>query len=178
MSQVVEEAEGTYRVRRRRRGTVVVIVVLLGLGGAFYYASTYFSGTTPQPGPCTTAPPTTGLGPADVSLDVYNATHRRGLAADAAKVARDRGFKVKVVANDPKNATIKQVAQIRYGPEGEASAHIVLLHVPKAVMVNDKRKGDTVDLVLGNSWKGYGPVPGGAVPTTTLRQCPTVTITQ
>ena len=178
MSQVVEEGDGAYRVRRRRRGAVVLAIVLLGLAGAFYYASSYFRETTPLPGPCTTVPPFDPLRPNDVSLNVYNSTNRRGLAAATATVARDRGFKVKAVANDPKNATIRQVAQIRYGPEGTASARLVAQHVPKSVLVNDKRKGDTVDLVVGNAWKSFGPEPAIVTPTPTLRQCPTVTVTQ
>ena len=179
MSQVVEEGDGTYRVRRQRRSMIVLAIVLLSLAGAFYYASSYFRTTTPTPGPCTTVPPTaTGLRPNDVSLNVYNATNRKGLAAATAKVARERGFQVKAVANDPKDATVKQVAQIRFGPEGAASAKVVQVRVPKAVLVNDKRKDDTVDLVLGAAWKGFAPEPAVATPTQTLRQCPTITVTQ
>ncbi|GAB3056859.1 hypothetical protein GCM10027053_17930 [Intrasporangium mesophilum] len=178
MSQVVDEGDGTYRVRRQRRSMVVLAIVLLGLGGAFYYASSYFRASNPEPGPCTTATTSAGLKAADVSLNVYNSTDRRGLAAAVAKVARDRGFQVKSVANDPKHADVKQVAQIRFGPEGAASAKLVHLHVPKAVLVNDKRKGDTVDLVVGAGWRSFGAPPAGSTPTQTGRPCPTVTVTQ
>ncbi len=178
MSQVVDEGDGTFRVRRQRRSMVVLAIVLLGLGGAFYYASSYFRGSNPVPTPCTTATAGAGLKTADVSLNVYNSTNRRGLAAAVAKVARDRGFQVKSVANDPKHADVKQVAQIRYGPEGAASAKIVHLHVPKAVLVNDKRKGDTVDLVVGAAWHSFGALPAGSTPSQTGTPCPTVTVTQ
>ena len=47
--------------------------------------------------------------------------------------------------------------------------------MPQAVLVNDKRKGDTVDLVVGHGWKSFGKVPVVPTPTQTLRQCPTVT---
>ena len=178
MSQVVDEDDRTYRVRRQRRSTIVIVVVLLALAGAFYYASTYFRASEPQAGPCTTEPVVVPLRPSDVSLNVYNATKRAGLAAAASKTARDRGFKVKVVGNDPKKATIKQNAQVRFGPEGQASAKVVIAHVPGAVGVNDKREGDTVDLVLGNAWKNFGAAPAVVTPTQTLRPCPTVTVTQ
>ena len=179
MSQVVDEGDGTFRVRRQRRSMIVLAIVLLCLAGAFYYASSYFRGSTPQAAPCTTATTNTaGLRPADVSLNVYNSTSRRGLAAAVAKVARDRGFKVKAVANDPKHANVKQVAQIRFGPEGAASAKIVHVHVPKAVLVNDKRKGDTVDLVLGTAWRSFAAPPAVSTPVDTARPCPTVTVTQ
>jgi hypothetical protein len=176
MSQVVDEDDRTYRVRRQRRSTIVIVVVLLSLAGAFYYASTYFRDTTPTPGPCTTEVPVAPLTPEDVSLNVYNSTSRKGLAASVAKTATDRGFKVKAIGNDPKNATIKQVAQVRFGPEGADSAKLVKSHVPQAVLVNDKRKGDTVDLVVGNAWKSFGKVPVVPTPTQTLRQCPTTPV--
>ncbi|GAA2496744.1 LytR C-terminal domain-containing protein [Terrabacter carboxydivorans] len=175
MSEVADEDDRTYRVRRQRRSTIVIVVVLLSLAGAFYYASTYFRATAPTPGPCTTQTPVTPLTPADVSLNVYNATSRKGLAASVAKTATDRGFTVKAIGNDPKKASIKQVAQIRFGPEGADSAQLVKTHVPQAVLVDDKRKGDTVDLVVGNAWKGFGKVPPLPTPTETLRQCPVTT---
>src|SRR5262245_18910650 len=119
MSQVVDEGDGTYRVRRQRRAGIVLAIVVLAMAGTFYYASSYFRGSTPEAGPCTTQAPTnTALQNNDVSLNVYNSTAKKGLAAEAANAARDRGFKVKAVANDPKHANVKQVAQIRYGPEG------------------------------------------------------------
>ena len=179
MSEIVDDDGGrSYRVRRQRRSVIVICVVLLALAGAFYYASTYFRATAPQPGPCTTEAVVAPLRTSDVSLNVYNATNRKGLAAAASKTAIDRGFKVKAVGNDPKKATIKQTAQVRFGPAGEASAKLVIAHVPGAVGVNDKRDGDTVDLVLGNAWKSFGPVPVVVTPTQTLRPCPTLTVTQ
>lgn len=168
--------DARFRVRRQRRSTVVVIVVLLSLAGAFYYASSYFRATAPKPGPCTTVAPASPLEPADVSLNVFNATNRNGLASAAAKTAIARGFQVKAVGNDPKDASIKQTAQIRFGPKGAASAKLVARHVPGSVQVNDKRTTDTVDLVLGNAWKAFGAPPAVATPTATLPQCPTVTV--
>ena len=165
-----------WRVRRQRRSTVTIIVVLLALAGAFYYASSYFTETAPTPSACTTEAPVSALTPKDVSVNVYNSTTRSGLAGAVAKVARTRGFKVKTVANDPLKKKIAQNAQIRFGPEGAESATLLRTHVPGAVLVNDKRKGDTVDLVVGNAWKSFGAVPVVPTPTQTLRPCPTVTV--
>ena len=50
--------------------------------------------------------------------------------------------------------------------------------MPGAVGLNDKREGDTVDLVLGNAWKAFGAAPAVATPTQSLRPCPTVTVTR
>lgn len=178
MSQAVDDDDRPYRRRRQRRATIVIAVVLLGLAGAFYYASTYFRDTAPKPQPCTTEVAAAPLTPQDVSLDVYNSTNRTGLAAAVAKQAGARGFKIKAVGNDPLGPSVKQVAQIRFGPEGEASAKLLKTHVPQAVLVNDKRKGDTIDLAVGAAWKGFGKVPVVVTPTQALRPCPTVTVQQ
>ena len=176
MPDVVHDADRTYHVRRQRRSAIVIALVLLSMAGAFYYASSYFRDTTPKPGPCTTQVPQDPLRPDDVSLNVYNSTTRNGLAKAVALGAVDRGFKVKAVGNDPRRAGVKQVAQIRFGPEGAASARLVRTHVPGAVYFNDKRKGDTVDLVVGQAWRAFGKEPVVATPTQTLRQCPTITV--
>ncbi len=178
MSDVAGDEGGTYRVRRQRRSTIVIAVVLLALAGAFYYASSYWNASQPKPGPCSTEPVAVPLQPRDVALNVYNATGRRGLAAAVAKGAGTRGFTVKAVSNDPKNASVKGVAVIRFGLEGAASARLLKEYVPKASYVNDKRKGDTIDLVVGDAWQRFGATPADPTPTSTLRPCPTVTVTE
>jgi hypothetical protein len=164
-----------YRGKRQRRATVTIAVLVLALAGAFYYASTYFQETTPRPAACSTILPTPQLSPADVSVNVYNATSRKGLASTTAKDVAGRGFKVKSVANDPLNKTVKKAAEIRFGPTGAASAKLLAAHVPGAVLVEDKRNNDTVDLVLGDAWKKLGPAPAEPTPESTLPLCPGVT---
>ena len=179
MSEVADDdGGGTYRVRRQRRSTIVIAVVLLARAGAFYYASSYWNASEPKPGPCSTEPVVVPLEPRDVALNVYNGTSRRGLAKSVSVEAGKRGFTVKAVANDPTNAAVKGVAVIRFGPEGAESAALVRTYVPKATMVKDKRKGDAVDLVVGPAWKSFGPTPAVATPTSTLRPCPTVTVSE
>jgi hypothetical protein len=166
----------TYHVRRQRRSTLTIIVVLLALGGAFYYASSYFRDTTPKPGPCTTEVPTAQIRPRSVSVNVYNATTRRGLALSVSKAVAKRGFTIKAVENDPLHKPIKQVAQIRFGPVSEEGARLLATHVPGAVLVNDKRTADTVDLAIGNAFKALGPVPTPTTTAPTLPPCPTITV--
>jgi len=176
MSLVDEDEALEFHARRRRRATVTITVVILALAGAFYYASSYFRETTPQPGPCTTVLATPALKPADVSINVYNATSRRGLALSTSKAAAQRGFKIASVGNDPKDKTIKDVAHIRYGPEGEESAKLLAQHITGAKLILDKRKGDAIDLALGTTWKGFGPVPTPTTQGATLPPCPTITV--
>ncbi len=178
MSDAAGDEGRTYRVRRQRRSTIVIVVVLLALAGAFYYASSYWNASQPKPGPCSSEPVVVPLQPRDVSLDVYNGSNRRGLAKAVSEEAGKRGFTIKAVANDPKKATVEGVALIRFGPDSEASAALVKKYVPGATLVNDKRKGDTVDLVVGPTWKAFGPTPAAPTPTSTLPPCPTVTVSQ
>ncbi|WP_347352880.1 LytR C-terminal domain-containing protein [Intrasporangium sp.] len=163
-----------YRAKRQRRTTVTIVVLVLALAAAFYYASSYFRDTTPEPSAsCTTVlPPAQPLQPADVSVNVYNATTRNGLAGATSKVLAERGFKIRKVANDPLRKKIKKVAEIRYGASGKSSAELLARHVPGAVLVKDKRKDDSVDLVIGNAWKRLGPVPAQPAATPTLPPCP------
>lgn len=165
-----------YRAKRQRRTTVTLAVIILALAGAFYYASTYFQGSTPKPSTaCTTEKPTEPLRPADVSVNVYNATRRTGLAGATSEELAKRGFKIKKVANDPLKKTVTKPAEIRYGAAGKQSAALLATHVPGAVLVKDQRKDDSVDLVIGNAFKKLGPVPAPKTPTATLPLCPETT---
>ena len=42
---------------------------------------------------------------------------------------------------------------------GEESAKLLAQHIKGAKPIQDKRKGDAIDLALGTTWKGFGPVP-------------------
>lgn len=168
-----------HRARRQRRTTVTIVVVVLGLAAAFYYASSYFRDTAPPAAAaCSTVKAEAPLRPADVSVNVYNATKRNGLAGATSKLLAERGFKIKKVANDPLKKKITKVAEIRYGSTGKPSAELLAKHVPGAVLVKDKRKDDSVDLVIGNAWKQLGAVPVQPSPTPTLPLCAESTVPQ
>lgn len=165
-----------YHAKRQRRSTVTIAVLLLALVGAFYYASTYFRQSTPTPAAsCTTVKAIEPLKPGDVTVNVYNATKRSGLADSTSKLLAKRGFTVKKVANDPLKKKVTKVAEIRYGEPGKLSAELLAKNVPGAVLVKDKRTDDVVDLVIGNAWKHLGPVPPEPSPTQTLPLCPDAT---
>ena len=89
------------------------------------------------------------------------------------KTAAQRGFKIASVGNDPKDKTIKDVAHIRYGPE-EESAKLLAQHIKGAKAIQDKRKGDAIDLALGTV-EGVRP---GADPDDQgdTAPCPTITV--
>jgi hypothetical protein len=175
MSGVEEASERAYHVRQQRRSAVTMLVVMLGLAGAFFYASTYFRDSDPEGRPCTTVVSSGELMPADISVNVYNATGHGGLARAVGDVLIDRGFNVRDIDNDPEAKTVQAVAEVRHGPEGLASAKVVLKHFPGAVLVADKREGDTVDVVIGNRYRNIGPMPPVVTPTVKIVPCPQTT---
>ena len=60
-----------------------------------------------------------------VTVNVYNATNRAGLAASTAKDVKARGFVDRPVANDPLKKKIDGAGELRFGPNGKAGAALV-----------------------------------------------------
>ena len=160
----------------RRRGRIVAAliaaVVVLGLFGwgalqLFHVfrgdgsakkanvAASSKPSCTPSPVATHTTKPMRLPQPAGVTLNVYNATARGGLAKSTADELASRGFKVAKFANapDPYNAKVTQSALIVAGPAGEAAAREAGTQVAGAeVKIDPKRKGGTVDLMIGDAF--------------------------
>lgn len=144
--------------------TLVVLgaIVLFGAGVALSWFLRGGSGdgpaapTAPVSPTCvaTTVVPGVGLPkPGTVSINVYNATDRTGLAAGTAGVLKGRGFTVGEIANDPLGKTIKASAELRHGPKGKANATLLSFYIPGAKLVADDRTDASVDVVLGEKFK-------------------------
>ena len=172
MSHVVESA-ASRRHRRNRRTAIILVVLVLVLAGAFYYAAAYFNRpSTPAASDCPTSDFTAGgetaLTAGQVTVNVYNATNRAGLAAATAKDVKARGFVIGQVANDPLKKKIDAPAEVRFGPNGKAGSELVAKLVEGAVPTQDTRADGSVDLVIGNGYKALV-----AAPTTTPAPAPT-----
>lgn len=91
--------------------------------------------------------------PKDVKINVYNATDEAGLAGSVADDFRNRKFQVKKEGNAPKK--LDDVAVLRFGPKGVGSAHLLRAYFLNNVKLEPdlKRKDDTVDVLLGNSFQ-------------------------
>ncbi len=187
MGYVVESGVSTRRRRRRKRvrAAITISIVVLMLFFSFWCAYSYYRAANetaaPGAGGCTdpttsSAPATTGKStgkpgatkpaspaktpaPADITLNVYNATDRDGLAATTASLLDKRGFAVATVSNDPLNKTIKASAEVRHGKSGSAAARVVLGQVKGAKATLDSRSDGSVDLVLGNAFTALAPAP-------------------
>ena len=114
----------------------------------------------PTPTPCETVLVPAGEAlpaPAKVTINVYNATATSGLASKTATALEERGFVIGKVANDPADRDITGVGEIRFGPKGAEEAELLLLYVPGAELVELKRRGQKVDLAMGDAFTGLAP---------------------
>lgn len=163
--------EGTSgRVYERHRRTVVTMLLLIGLVVlAAWYAWSSVTDSDDDALGAATAPtciptaPADAPPPAEIRLNVYNATDRNGLASATAGEMRKRGFAILDVANDPLDQVVATTAEVRANPANEAAATLVMAHVPGAVFVPDSRSDGTIDLVVGAAFEALAP-PAGAAP--------------
>lgn len=162
------ERELTSELRHRqqqRRTTTTILVVILMLFFAFWYAYSYYRSSTGAAAPrstgsaCRPFDPRVAT-PANTTVNVYNATTKKGLAARTATELRRRGFTIGDVSNDPLKRKVAGAAEVRYGPAGKARAPLVVpLGGKGTTQVADKRKEATVDLVLGATFTSLAPAP-------------------
>lgn len=174
MSYIVESGASRSRRSRRRRALITLSLVALMLFFAFWYAYSYYrSSSEPTAVPaatCTTAAAPAKAAapkPSDITVNVYNATDRAGLAGKTASDLRERGFTLATVTNDPLQRTVAGPAEVRYGKAGAAKAKVVLGLVKGAKPLRDARSDASVDLVLGERFtalaKPAKQVPAPAV---------------
>ena len=161
MSMFTPRGEGARPLRRpgsrpgagRRVAVVsVALLVLVGLA-ALAWQTTRDDEPPVRAAPRKTCPAPTPLPeavpPARIKVNVYNATDRRGLAAEVAGRLDRRDFKVADVANDPLGRTVTGIAEVRHSTAGDGAARTVAAQVGTVVSVPDQRADRSVDLVLG-----------------------------
>ena len=177
MSYIVESGASSSRRARRRRALITLGLVALLLFFAFWYAYSYYEASDGRRStvakPTCTATATAALTPAGVTVNVYNATDRSGLAASTATAVRKRGYRIATVANDPLQKTVTGTAEVRYGATGRPGARLVLTLVKGAKAVKDSRTDSSVDLVLGDKFSALAAPPKAkpAPSTTTTGGC-------
>lgn len=175
MSFTVESA-ASRRHRKARRTAITLVLVLVLVAAAFYYAASYWRnpGRSAASG-CPTATATTAAAkaaaakpaaaapkPNQITINVYNATTRSGLAADTAAQVKARGYVIGAVSNDPLAKAITGTAELRYGQAGTAQATVAKQLVAGVALVKDGRADGSVDLVLGDAFKTLASVAASA----------------
>ena len=172
MEYLKESGASRQHRRRQHRTALTLTTVAMLMFATFAYAAAYFQGwvgskATPRPLASPTCQQTVrpqALTPERVTINVYNATDRGGLAAAAAKSLRTQGFKVVKVTNDPLGKSISGVGEVRRGRTGVAGATLAAARLPGAKVVRDRRTDQTVDLVLGNKFTALTVPPKVAPP--------------
>ncbi|UWE10481.1 protein kinase domain-containing protein [Actinacidiphila bryophytorum] len=108
---------------------------------------------------CTGGPATSLPGNGDVTVAVYNASTRGGIAKGVADELTARGFHVATFGNYGGAQQIPDTAVIEYGPAAADRAAVLARNVPGARMSPTRSDQDTVTLVLGQSFQALGPAP-------------------
>jgi uncharacterized membrane protein (DUF485 family) len=158
-----ESGASIHRLRKRRRAAITLSVVALLLLGTFAYSAAYFQGwvgnrATAKPA-CQAVVASQALKPSAVTINVYNATNRNGLAASVAKLLRTQGFKIAAVANDPLDTRIDGVGEVRHGQSGAAAATLAAARLSGVKVVKDARTDNTIDFVLGDQFTALRAPP-------------------
>ncbi|MFC9926640.1 LytR C-terminal domain-containing protein [Streptomyces sp. NPDC127190] len=95
--------------------------------------------------------------PGQITVNVYNATKRTGLAKDTADALKKRGFKIGDVGNAGKEYDKKvKGTGILLGPAGARNTSLPVLATQLAAAEQrvDGRKGADLDLIIGDGFKG------------------------
>jgi hypothetical protein len=93
------------------------------------------------------------LDPATVSVRVLNASDLSGRAGQVAAALENRGFVIAEVGNDGTDREVTGQGEIRYGRPGRDAARFLSLQQPGAVLYEDTRATEVVDLVIGPEWQ-------------------------
>jgi len=105
--------------------------------------------------------------PAEVTVNVYNASGVSGLAGETADALAAGGFVVAAVDNDPLGKRLDGVGEVRSAPASQPQVESLLRYVPGAVWVQDQRADATVDFAIGAGFTGVvqPAPPADGVPT-------------
>jgi hypothetical protein len=144
--------------RRRPLPALVALVALLALTGLVWWRVLNRGTTTTHVSiPCPTPKAKVHLpGPDSVTVDVFNATKRAGIASKARSTLVADGFNSPNLAqNDRKYLNkIKSTAQIRYGSAGRSGAILLHYYFPGAELVSTTTiKSQTVIVSLGTGYR-------------------------
>ncbi len=160
MSTTTDSPPARPRRDRRPVGPLVFLLVLAlaALGVWWKVLADEGSRAEADEAACATAaeaPPS--LDPGTVSVRVFNATDRAGLANEVAAQLQERGFVVDEIANDSSDREVTGAGEVRHGPRGSEAARFLALFLPGAGSFQDTRADARVYLVVGPDFNGLTP---------------------
>ncbi|MFJ9456529.1 LytR C-terminal domain-containing protein [Kitasatospora sp. NPDC101447] len=92
--------------------------------------------------------------PTAVTVNIYNATTKAGLAGRTAEEFKKRGFVIGKVGNAPAelDKKVPGTAQVIAGPTGAGAGTLVGSQIAGATVTADARADATVDFIIGDSY--------------------------
>ncbi len=171
------DAQHQRAIRRRHkheRQAVIFGSLVAGLALAGFAATAVYTGamdapfldrqfTTPSPEPTGSAlvvpcPPDGAISVTggEIGTNVLNSTKQSGLAATAASELAARGLGVLTTGNYT-GAIVAGTAELHFGAAGLPAAYTLAAQIDGAVLALDQRTDASVDLILGDQWKGLLP---------------------
>lgn len=153
----VHQAGRTSAQRRRRRAAVtmalVFVLLLSAFGIAVGFNQGWFGDRSPTANPSVACVPyTEPPPPEDITVNVYNSTTKKGLAATASQALAGQRFRIQTVSNDPLKKQVPGTAEIRYGKPTAAQAQVLAKRFPGSALVQDKRTDGILDVALGEKF--------------------------
>lgn len=148
--------------RKRRRAAIILTALLTLLLAVGIYAFAYYMDLLPRTAPSdegtdtdqvTATAEAPQITPAEVTVNVYNASGVSGIAGRTSTALGSYGYVVDTVADAPDDFESPEVAQIMHGAEGAEGAALLATLVPGAEVIDDDREGDGVDLFLGEGFE-------------------------
>ncbi|MEV5507713.1 LytR C-terminal domain-containing protein [Streptomyces orinoci] len=103
--------------------------------------------------------------PEDITVNVYNATARSRLAQTTAEELKQRGFKIGKVGNAPEqyDKKVPGTALLLGSPDAaEGPMKVLGEQLGGAEVKSDVRKGEDIDLIIGDAFKELPAKPGAA----------------
>ncbi|TPG15016.1 LytR C-terminal domain-containing protein [Pedococcus bigeumensis] len=153
--------------RKHRLRQVMLFVTVPGvLLGTASITAAYSAGWMSPPPPKPSCTPVVVPAPARASftVNVMNATGRKGVAADVASGLVKRTFAVGGISNAPRSWYVTQTAVVHHGSKGLDEALLVASQIPGAKLFGDTRSGTSVDVVVGLGYQGMVPIPARLKP--------------
>lgn len=154
--------QGASRRRHNVRGPVTLLFLVAVLAGAAWFGwRTVLSSATPAAGPAcaTPSPGTTQQAAAkDITVNVFNAGNREGMATRTARDLERRGFTIGTVGNEPTESRASKAKIVAIRGRDKTAPEVALLaaqvRAKKPLIIADDREDPTVDLVIGNQFTG------------------------
>ncbi|HSV40553.1 MAG TPA: LytR C-terminal domain-containing protein [Nocardioidaceae bacterium] len=135
-------------------GLIVVLVIfaVVGFNSLFAPIDEAPSGTSPTTCTPTQVPEGGKVKTADVTVSVFNASDRAGLASDTLTLLADRGFKLGQAGNAPDGTEVR-FAQVWTSDRSDTAARLVARQFgPNTLIREHEDLGPGVDVIVGEEF--------------------------